>query len=95
MYNLFKMILDLSAKDNKAIIFFTAIWGWMINLVLLDTQFLTWEFILRGAMGIAFSAGGVLLGLIIKDFYALKIKDKIFKSKNHGRKKSMDDQQAA
>ena len=88
MHNLFKMILDFTAKDNKVIIFFTAVWGWMINLFLLDVKFLTWEFILRGSLGLAFSGGGVLLGLVIKDFYAIKIKDNLFKSKKHGKENS-------
>lgn len=79
------MVLDLASKDKRVIVCFTAVWGWMTNLFLLDTSFLTWEFFLRGAMGLAISTTGVFLGVVVKDFYELKVKDKLYKTKKHGK----------
>lgn len=81
MHNLIKMVLDLFSRESKGVIFFTALWGWMTNLLLLDIKTFSWEFISKGFMGIAISGVSVFFGLIIKDFYALRIKSKLFKSK--------------
>jgi hypothetical protein len=86
MFNFLRMVLDLISKENKIIIFFTALWGWTCNLFLLDIKTLSWEFISRGCLGIAISGASVFFGLVIKDFYALKIKHKLFKSKHNATK---------
>lgn len=57
--------------------------GWVCSLFLLDTPLLTWDFLIRGTVGLLLSGTGILFGLVIKDFYALKIKNKLFKPKQN------------
>jgi hypothetical protein len=77
-------------QEKKIIASVCAVLGWFNNLFLLDFHAFTWEFIIRGCMGLCMSAVTVCVGLIIKDFYAIKLKHKIFtnEKKDKGNKGS-------
>lgn len=81
------MLVDHFSKEGKVIATYSAVWGWLWSLFLLDIKTFSWEFISKGCVGIAMSGVTVLLGLVIKDFYAEKIKHKLFKNKHNAQGK--------
>lgn len=86
------MLLNVFSKQDKFIATFSAAWGWICSLFLLDIRTFSWEFISKGCIGIAMSGVTVLLGLVMKDFYAIKIKHRLFKTKHNAK---TDHEQAA
>lgn len=77
--------LQLS-HEKKIIASICAVLGWFNNLFLLDFHAFTWEFIIRGCMGLCMSAVTVGVGLVVKDFYAIKLKHKIFTNEKRKKK---------
>lgn len=71
------------SNEEKFVASSCVVMGWFNNLFLLDFHTFTWEFFIRGFMGLGMSAVTVGVGLIVKDFYSLKIKHKIFKNAKH------------
>lgn len=93
-----ELIRDFFAKlsnEDKLVASAGALMGWFNNLFLLDLHLFTWEFIVRGCMGLSMSVATLVVGLVVKDFYAIKIKHKIFKhEKNKKNNKGKEDQAA-
>lgn len=65
--------------EKKVITTFCGVWGWFCNLFLLDAVTL-WEYIIKAGIGLCSMVISVFLGLVIKDFYAIKVKPKLFKN---------------
>lgn len=83
-------------QEKKIIASVCAVLGWFNNLFLLDFHAFTWEFIIRGCMGLCMSAVTVGIGLVVKDFYTIKIKHKIFKhEKGKNKDKGSEAEKAA
>jgi hypothetical protein len=71
--------LDHSPKGSLLAFFFGAAYGWVCHLFLLDVSTFTWEFLIKGTSGIVFAVITAFSVKIANDFYAIKIKHKIFK----------------
>lgn len=83
------------SNEEKFVASGCVVMGWFNNLFLLDFHAFTWEFIIRGFMGLGMSAVTVGVGLIVKDFYAIKIKHKIFKHDTKQKDKGAAGEKAA
>lgn len=83
--NLWQLIsLNDYPKINAALIFLAYIYGWVLNLHLLDIKTFTWEFLIKGSSGVVLA---VITAISVKfgtDIYTEKLKPKIFK---HGKDK--------
>lgn len=66
-------------KLNAALIFLGCIYGWVLNLHLLDIKTFTWEFIIKGSSGVILAVITAMSVKLGTDFYTFKIKNKIFK----------------
>jgi len=88
MIDLIRTFFIQLSKEEKIIASACGLMGWINNLFLLDIHTFTWQFIVRGCMGLCMSAVTVCVGLIVKDFYAIKIKNKIFKDEKNKNKTS-------
>ncbi len=68
MSNITSLFNNLS-NEGKAVATVGGISGWFCNLFLLNINPLTWEFLIKGVIGIGMSTGGIVCGLIAKDLY--------------------------
>lgn len=71
--------LQLS-QEKKVVASVCALLGWFNNLLIFDLGKFTWEYFIKGFAGLCMSVVTLGVGLIFKDFYAIKLKPKLFKN---------------
>ena len=83
--NLWKMfnLDDLFKGQHRMSIIIAALWGWLYNLSLIDIRTFTLEFLVKGFAGIFIAVITAFAVVLTKDFYAIKIKPRIFKNKTN------------
>lgn len=69
MFQHLKLFFDTLSNEGKVAATVGGVSGWLCNVFLLDEQPLTWQFFIRGFMGICFTVIGIIFGLIAKDMY--------------------------
>lgn len=91
MFQHLKLFIENLSNEGKVAATVGGVGGWFCNLFLLDEPPLTWQFFIRGFMGMCFTVTGIILGLIAKDFYRYSkpkvIKYFTIKFTNNGKRK--------
>lgn len=82
MFKFFENLSDI----KKVIAYWCSLYGIVLWPFLLNVS-PTWEYLLKGFGGVIFAGMGVFAGLLISDLYKLKIKHKLFKTKEDGSEK--------
>lgn len=72
--------IDELFRGHKVSLVLAAVWGWVYNLYLLDIRTFSWEFVIKGLSGLVFAAASTFIVVVTKDFYRIKVKNKIFKN---------------
>jgi hypothetical protein len=95
--NLWQLInLNDYPKINAILIACAYVYGWVLNLHLLDIKTFTWEFLIKGGSGVVLA---VITAISVKfgtDIYTEKLKPKLFKhGKSNKTKTDKTDRNAA
>lgn len=69
MFDFFKSFFNHLSREERVIVGVSGLWGWILNLHLLDLRTFTWDFFVKGLAGLAMSSAGIFTGLVIKDLY--------------------------
>lgn len=77
--------LQLS-QEKKVVASVCALLGWFNNLLIFDLGKFTWEYFIKGFAGLCMSVITLAVGLVFKDYYAIKLKPKIFKNEKRKEK---------
>ena len=78
---------DLIQGNNRLSLIIAAIYGWVYNLYLLNLNTFSWEFLIKGMSGVVFAASCAFVVKVTKDFYEIKVKDKIFRNEKDKKKR--------
>lgn len=90
MGNIFKHLIDhFHSSEDRWVAFWSGLWG-LMGGIQFTTIWTGWVAILKAVLWIASSAITVMIGLLVKDFYTYKLKNKIFKNA----KEKIDDKAA-
>lgn len=84
----FHNLYDSFSRNDKTIWAVSSFLGWFSGI-----QFFNWVHwgpVLSGLMSVAIGAITTLVGAVALDFYKLKIKPKLFKTKDNAKEKNID-----
>lgn len=87
--------IDDLFRGHKISVIVAAVWGWVYNLFLLNIKTFSWDFLIKGISGIVFAAASALIVVVTKDFYRIKIKNKIFKNGKEANQNEAESEEVA
>lgn len=81
MINYIRLFFENLTNEGRVIAAISGAWGWICGLFLLDVG-PAWVYVIKSFAGICFGSVGILLGLLTKDYYTIRLKHKLFKNGN-------------